>query len=141
MRLLALAAALLIGAGCTREASGPAFARRSAPPGKGTIYIYRPSAFSGGARTIFVAVPVEANNCFEMLNGGYLAYVADPGVVKVGASASGDAKILPVEIAAGEEKFVKVEWGAWGTAELTPVAAAEASADLAKSHSISACAN
>jgi hypothetical protein len=130
---------LLLVAGCSKSARGPAFAKSPAPNGKATVYLYRPSAMSGGARGIFMSVPIEANNCFEMLNGGYLTYVANPGILHIGASGSGEVKQFSVKVAPGEEKFVRVAWGTWGAAELEEVSPAEGAAEIAETRAIGAC--
>lgn len=130
---------LVAAAACSRSASGPAFVRPAMPPGKAIIYIYRPGKMSGSARTIYLSVPAQANNCFAMDNDGSLVHVTDPGIVTIGASASGDVKLLPVTIAAGEERFVRVEWGTWGGAELHEVAQAEGGLAVQETRGIGAC--
>ena len=127
--------------GCATTASGPAFARAPLPPGKGVIYIYRPSAMSGGARTIFISVPFEANNCYALEGDGFFTHVTDPGRINVAASGSGDAAKLPVSVAPGQEKYVRVEWGTWGSAEMTEVSAQEGSAQISGMRGIAACSN
>jgi hypothetical protein len=130
---------ILLLAACTKSATGPAFVRPAIPPGKALIYVYRPGKMSGGARTIYLSVPAQANNCYAMTNDGFLVHVTDPGVVTIGASASGDKKLLPVTIAAGEERFVRVEWGTWGGADLAEVAAVEGGPAVQRTRGIYAC--
>jgi hypothetical protein len=128
--------------GCTKSASGPLFAHQAPPSGKGVVYVYRPSSMSGGARSIYLSVPYEANNCYELDNGGYLAYVTEPGTVTIGASVSGEMQKLPLQVGAGQERFVRAEFASsfgGGTSELTEVPANEGAAEIRDMRAITAC--
>jgi hypothetical protein len=135
----ALSLALLCASACSRSAAGPAFARSQVPAGKGVVHIYRPSAVSGGARSIYLSVPFEADNCLALDGDGFFTYVTDPGAVNVGASGSGETKKLSLSVAPGEEKYVRVEWGTFGSAEMKEVSAAEGAREIGVTRGIFAC--
>jgi hypothetical protein len=136
---LSIVVVVLATSGCSKSAAGPAFARPQVPPGKGVVHIYRPSAFSGGGRTIYLSVPFEANNCFALDGGGFFTYVTDAGPVNVGASGSGETKRLALDVAAGQQKYIRAEWGTWGNAELTEVSAAQGAREIRETRGVFAC--
>lgn len=74
-----------------------------------------------------------------MDNGGFYAHVTEPGCVNVGASASGEMKQLAVDVAPNQERWVRIEWGTWGAAELTQVTANEALAEVGETRGITTC--
>jgi len=95
-----------------KSASGPVFVAEQVPPGKAVIYFYRPKAFALSARTVFLSIPKEADNCFAMVNNGYKGYVAGPGPVTIGAAEVGTGKAFSdfsATLKAGETRYVTVK--------------------------------
>lgn len=112
--LLLVAAAL---AGCAvipetlrpKSADGAMFAATPPPPGKAVVHFYRPKAFAASARTIFMSIPMEADNCFGMVTAGYQTHVTDPGRLRVLGSISGESQLYEAQLKEGEVRYVKVE--------------------------------
>jgi len=72
--LILCSSVLLTGCG----AHGPAFSPvELTQSDKALVYIYRPAAFEGGANTF--RIRVNDNHVTDLSNGGYYAYMADPG--------------------------------------------------------------
>ena len=102
--ILSLLLAALI-AGCAtmpKSATGPTFVPETVPPGMALVYFYRPYAFELAARPVFVSIPKAANNCYSMVNSGFMPYVTDPGKVTVAGSVSGETIDFSLSVQAGE---------------------------------------
>lgn len=86
-------------------ASGPAFQKVSAVPSdKALIYVYRPSALSGGVYS--PTVKIGDNVAFNLSNGGYFPYVVSPGKTEISISNLG-TRSIDVDAVAGETYYVK----------------------------------
>ncbi|MFN0253909.1 MAG: hypothetical protein ACKV2T_44005 [Kofleriaceae bacterium] len=78
-------------------------------PNKAIVYLYRPSKFMGGGSTVFLGV--VQNNIgwsLELHNGGYIAYLADPGPIVVTGANLGDNTAAGFAVEARREYFVRV---------------------------------
>lgn len=129
--------------GCTllpKHADGPAFSPVAVPPGNAVIYFYRPERVSMSATTNFMSIPLSADNCFAMVNGGYYAYITTPGKVTVGSAAMRSGMVsFSLDVIAGDVRYVDVSFGWMPTPEYKEVAEARALQEITKLRQISVC--
>lgn len=105
--LLAISAASLLSAGCATL--GSTYTPVSnAPKDKATVYVYRPSAFSGSA----ISYTVSANGVelSSLPSGGYFVYYAKPGETEFSAKTEAKTSVT-IDAKQGETYYVKGSLG------------------------------
>jgi len=116
--------------GCT--AGGAKFMSvESAPTNKALVYFYRPNAFQGSALSITVKDNDKA--IFNIKNGQYISYLAEPGLHKFYTDTMAIDKPTELTLEAGKTYFLKTSLrvGMWtGTWGLNRVYEDEALAEL-----------
>lgn len=96
---------LALMSGCAT--SGPKFSKvENIPEGKGLIYIYRPSAFKGGA--IFYDVNVNDKVVTTLRSGGYFPHFANAGENEVWAKTEAKSSVT-LDVKPGKTYYVKGE--------------------------------
>jgi hypothetical protein len=122
---------ILVCAGCATL--GSAYVPdTSAPKDKATVYVYRPTAFSGGA--ISYTVAVNGADISSLPSGGYFVYYAKPGENEFSAKTEAKTSVT-IDAKAGETYYVKgsVGMGVFvGHPHLVQVANDDGSKDIAK---------
>lgn len=120
-----------------KSANGPIFTEISTPPGKAVVYFFRPDKFMMSAKSIFMSIPKQADNCFAVNAGGYYPYVAEPGKLVV---STGTKKDFSIDLNSGDVKYVKVDLDStWGTTEFEEVPAEKATAEIKAYRLIDIC--
>jgi hypothetical protein len=89
--------------GCA--STGPAFQKvESIPPGKGLVYIYRPSTFHGAA--LVPMIVVKDFHALPLKSGGYYTYVAPPGPISIAINHTG-RRTVDFDVKPGETYYVR----------------------------------
>jgi len=123
-----------------KSAKGPVFTGISTPPGKAVVYFFRPDKFMLSARSVFMSIPKQADNCFAFNTGGYYSYVAQPGKLVVSAGAVGKPQDFTFDLNPGDAKYVKVDLDStWGTLQIEEVSAEKAMAEIKAYRLIDIC--
>ncbi len=102
---LAIATALLSGCATLGTAYTP---DNNAPKDKGTVYVYRPKAFAGGA--ISYTVSVNGNEVSSLPAGGYFVYYAAPGENEFSAKTEAKTSVT-LDVKAGQTYYVQGTMG------------------------------
>ena len=76
----------------------------NAPRDKGTVYVYRPKAFTGGA--ISYTVSVNGAEVSSLPSGGYFVYYATPGEAEISAKTEAKTSVT-VDVKAGQSYYVQ----------------------------------
>jgi hypothetical protein len=137
-------AILVAGSGCAltpKTASGLAFTNAAVPQDKAVVYFFRSDKFMMSANTIFLSIPMEANNCFAMVTAGYYPYIADPGKLRVLAAARHGNKEFSIDLKPNDVKYVKIDFNSAfvPTAEFTEIPRDIALPEIQKYRLIDAC--
>jgi hypothetical protein len=120
-----------------KSAKGPVFTEISTPPGKSVVYFFRPDKFMLSAKSIFMSIPKQANNCFAVNAGGYYPYVAEPGKLVVHTGSNNE---FTIDLSPGDVRYVKVDLNStWGTDEFEVVPAEKAIAEIKAYRLIDIC--
>lgn len=126
-------------AGCPNwmKAPGAPFAATPVPEGKGVVYFYRPPTRIMSDYTVFMSIPLSANNCWGLESGGYTAHVVEPGEFVVAGAGAGYVTHT-TQVTAGSETYVRVAF-VDDEPTMTTVSASEGKAEIASLSGIETC--
>jgi len=100
---LATGAMTVLLSGCATL--GPAYTPdANAPRDKGTVYVYRPKAFGGGA--ISYTVSANGTELSSLPAGGYFVYYATPGETEFSAKTEAKTSVT-VDVKPGQTYYVQ----------------------------------
>ena len=129
--MLALGGVSMLSAGCASLGAGYTPVS-SAPPGKATVYVYRPSAFTGGA--IAYTVSVNGTDVSTLASGGYFVTYVNPGENEFSAKTEAKTSVT-IDAKQGQSYYVKGSLGMGvfvGHPHLVQVSNDEAAPEIAK---------
>jgi tetratricopeptide (TPR) repeat protein len=119
------------GTSTANPASGEEFKQAEIPVGKAVVYIYRPAGYGKGGLAMPFGVMVNGKDITTLVEGGYYAYICDPGQIEfvvheIGFMAPKDTSSVSVNAQAGQAYYLKGSHGkgAIGRGHLESVAPA-----------------
>ncbi len=118
-------------------ALGVQFKQAEIPAGKAVVYIYRPEGYGKGGLAMPFGVMVNGKDITTLIEGGYYAYICDPGQIafvvhEIGFMAPKDTSSVSVNAEAGQAYYLKGSHGkgAIGRAHLESVSPATGSSEI-----------